>query len=124
MTTMRHEQFRIGRSFYTATGAWVCTYVGTRTIVAVKKARLDEHPDGPPYSIAEASFDEYDLDGCVKTKAQAKDQLGFDELKCDDDEGCVVTAPVAPHILRFHAEARREKARSKPRSKRRAPMVK
>lgn len=33
---MEHKDFRIGLEFWTATGAWRCTDVGTRTIVAIK----------------------------------------------------------------------------------------
>jgi hypothetical protein len=62
---MRHGDFYIGLEFYTATGRWRCTDVGTRVIVAI---RLDA-PDsgwynGPPYAVAESVFDESDLEGC------------------------------------------------------------
>lgn len=80
---MKHRQFRIGGVFYTATGAWVCTDVGTRTVVAVRKASLDAHPNGPPYSIAETAFDEYDLDGCFATEAKAKTAFGLEQLQSD-----------------------------------------
>jgi hypothetical protein len=63
---MKHTDFSIGVEFYTGDGKWRCTDVGTRVIVAIK---LD-HPEdpswysGPPFSVEEAIFDEYDLGGC------------------------------------------------------------
>lgn len=59
---MLHSDFCIGLEFFTATGRWRCTDIGSRVIVAI---RLDA-PDsswyhGPPYSVAESVFDEYDL---------------------------------------------------------------
>lgn len=61
---MTLSQFKIGQVFYTATGPWVCTDVGTRVVVAISKATLDQHPAGPPYEVVEHVFDEYDLLGC------------------------------------------------------------
>lgn len=62
---MHHNDFSIGLDFYTATGRWRCTDVGTRVIVAI---RLDASDAswyvGPPYAVAESVFDEYDLEGC------------------------------------------------------------
>lgn len=55
---MKREQFHIGETFYTATGPWVCTDVGTRVIVAIEKHRYREP------GFAETVFDEYDLPGC------------------------------------------------------------
>jgi hypothetical protein len=61
------DEFRIGVEFYTATGKWRCTDVGSRVAVAIK---LD-HPEdetwytGPPYAVAEVVFDEYDFEACV-----------------------------------------------------------
>jgi hypothetical protein len=62
---MRHSEFSIGLNFYSATGMWRCTDVGTRVIVAI---RLDA-PDsswytGPPYAVAESVLDEFDITGC------------------------------------------------------------
>ena len=31
---MKREQFRIGCVFYTGSGAWICTDIGTRTVIA------------------------------------------------------------------------------------------
>lgn len=67
VVTMKHNQFSIGCHFFTGSGKWRCTDVGTRTITAI---RTDEHPDdlswlnGPPYAQAEISFDENDMGGC------------------------------------------------------------
>ena len=53
--------FHIGVEFYTETGKWRCTDVGTRVITAIK---LGGDPQiGPPYSVAETVFDEYDFEG-------------------------------------------------------------
>jgi hypothetical protein len=62
---MRKEDFQIGMEFYTASGKWRCTDIGTRVIVAMKLDQEDSRNySGPPYSIAEHVFDEYDLGGC------------------------------------------------------------
>lgn len=62
---MRHVDFRIDLEFFTATGRWRCTDVGTRVIVAIRLAAPDvSWYNGPPYAVAEVVFDEYDLEGC------------------------------------------------------------
>lgn len=67
-TGMSHGDFFIGCEFLTGAGKWRCTDVGTRVIVAI---RIDDHPDdpswynGPPYAVAECSFDAYDQQGCT-----------------------------------------------------------
>jgi hypothetical protein len=62
---MLKDDFQVGLEFYTASGKWRCTDIGTRVIVAIK---LDQdNPKnylGPPYSIVEHVFDEYDIEGC------------------------------------------------------------
>lgn len=71
MSEMEYRNFYIGREFWTETGRWRCTDVGTRTIIAVK---LDEHPDdwynGPPYAVAEHVFDEYDFGALYESPDQ------------------------------------------------------
>jgi hypothetical protein len=62
---MGHDDFCVGLGFYTATGRWRCTDVGSRVIIAI---RLDA-PDpswyqAPPYAVAESVLDENDLAGC------------------------------------------------------------
>ena len=54
---MKHKDFKIGKKFYTATGRWICTDIGTRVIVA----RKDNND-----SDIEIVFDEYDFGGCDK----------------------------------------------------------
>lgn len=80
---MEHSDFKIGILFRTGSGLWRCTDLATRTIAAIQlvKAPLldDEHRDlmaeleqaekqghfnGPPYAVAEHSFDENDFGGC------------------------------------------------------------
>lgn len=64
-TGMTHGQFRTGQHFWTATGEWLCTDVGTRVIAAIKVTGTpSEDLAGPPYSVAEEVFDEYDFGGC------------------------------------------------------------
>jgi hypothetical protein len=58
---MEHSDFQIGTEFYSATGKWRCTDVGTRVIVAIKLEGDQRNWIGPPYSVAETVFDEYDL---------------------------------------------------------------
>jgi hypothetical protein len=91
---MKKEQFQIGTEFYTGSGKWRCTDVGTRVIVAMRidpvcgtirdskgrKTRdiiLNEEEatiagwfNGPPYAVGEDAFDEYDQEGCYLTKEE------------------------------------------------------
>jgi hypothetical protein len=58
---MNHTEFRIGLGFYSATGTWRCTDVGTRVITALKLGQPDPKLyDGPPYAVGEFVFDEED----------------------------------------------------------------
>ena len=71
MVTLEHADFTIGREFWTETGRWRCTDVGTRTVCAIK---LDGDPrdwDGPPYICAEHVFDEYDFGGMYQSEGEA-----------------------------------------------------
>ena len=85
---MKHSDFRIGLEFWCGQKRWRCTDVGTRVITAIslephEVVELDEPRDssgtartrryvrtdpswltGPPYKVAEAVFDEYDIEGC------------------------------------------------------------
>jgi hypothetical protein len=56
---MKRKDFRVGGTFYTGSGAWVCTDLGQRVIVAVEKALYADMPGAP-----ETVFDEYDQEGC------------------------------------------------------------
>ena len=60
---MRHADFHIGMEFYTETGKWRCTDVGTRVITAIKLEGDPQNWVGPPYSVAETVFDENDFKG-------------------------------------------------------------
>lgn len=83
---MIYMDFQIGTEFFTATGKWRCTDVGTRVIVAIsleprtmirvrrsesgechEEGLLSDDPHdfaGPPYMVAEHVFDEYAIVGC------------------------------------------------------------
>jgi len=62
---MKKEDFQIGCEFYTGSGKWRCTDIGTRVIIAVKLDKKDESfYSGPPYALEEQIFDEYDFGGC------------------------------------------------------------
>ena len=62
---MTKNDFIIGESFFTGSGEWRCTDIGTRIIVAIKLDQEDtRNYNGPPYSIVETVFDEYDFGGC------------------------------------------------------------
>jgi hypothetical protein len=62
---MEKADFKLGLEFYTASGKWRCTDIGTRVIVAIKLDQADlQNYNGPPYSIPEHVFDEYDFNGC------------------------------------------------------------
>lgn len=78
---MKYGEFKIGLEFYTVTGKWRCTDVGTRTIAAIQIDRVDvvewrqgveahtttDDPawfNGPPYGVAEHVFDELATEGC------------------------------------------------------------
>jgi len=67
---MEHQDFAIGREFWTEAGRWRCTDVGTRVICTIK---LDGDPDrwaGPPYAVVERVFDEYDFAGLYATREE------------------------------------------------------
>lgn len=63
---MIHDEFKIGETFHCGGNEWRCTDKGTRTIITIK---LEANRDvswlsGPPYSVFEFVFDEYDIMGC------------------------------------------------------------
>ncbi len=67
---MEHSEFFIGLEFWTETGRWRCTDVGSRTICAIK---LDGDPldwNGPPYTVVEHAFDEYDFGALYASEAE------------------------------------------------------
>lgn len=68
---MNLGDFNIGEKFVTATGEWLCTDKGSRVAVAIKLDKSDASwYNGPPYAVAEAVFDEYDMQGCWRTQAE------------------------------------------------------
>jgi hypothetical protein len=72
---MKKEDFKLGKEFYTATGKWLCTDIGTRVVVAIHLNQ--ENPvnyNGPPYSIPENVFDEYDMEGCSLEQIDLEDK--------------------------------------------------
>ena len=87
---MELSDFAIGETFWTHGGAFRCTDIGTRVVVAVKlgprevtttetvdgelrmTTKMTDDPswlNGPPYAVAELVFDEYDLPGCFRSEA-------------------------------------------------------
>ena len=75
---MEKKEFNIGQDFYTSSGEWRCTDIGTRTICAIQLNQEDaSNYNGPPYSIPEYVFDENDLDGC------SMDSTEFEEYPDD-----------------------------------------
>jgi len=62
---MEHSDFKIGVEFFTETGRWRCTDIGTRVIVAIPLSSTDSSwRNGPPYAVMEVVFDEHDAKGC------------------------------------------------------------
>ncbi len=62
---MKLQDFKISEEFYTNSGKWRCTDIGSRVIVAISLNQEDERNYiGPPYSVQEVAFDEYDFQGC------------------------------------------------------------
>ncbi len=109
---MKFEDFLIGNEFYTASGKWRCTDLGTRVIVAIHLSYKDESWfEGPPYAVVEHVFNEYDFAGCVHTLYEANRLFGpkfairltgrkqppTDPELLDDSEVS------KPHWLKFHA---------------------
>jgi len=51
---MKKSEFKIGEDFYTESGKWRCTDIGTRTIAAIQLNQDNpQNYNGPPYSIVE-----------------------------------------------------------------------
>jgi hypothetical protein len=77
---MKLTDFKIGQSFWTTTGEWRCTDIGTRVVVAIHIGKMERQDptwlNGPPYAIAEEVFDEYDFGGCFATEQEAQESLG------------------------------------------------
>lgn len=106
---MKHSQCAIGTTFFTATGAWRCTDIGTRVVVALSlgprlTVRCTRHADGtlteerqlsddpadligPPYSVVETVFDEYDVDRCFPTREACDAEIGSDDQPSPHSRG-------------------------------------
>lgn len=87
---MEHEDFSIGMEFWTETGQWRCTDVGSRTICAIslepsemttlhedgsQTSSIDADPrrlSGPPYMVAEIVFDEDDFPALYRTREEQR----------------------------------------------------
>ena len=88
---MELSDFVIGETFWTHAGAFRCTDVGTRVVVAVRLGprsigraervdgelqitkRIDDDPswlNGPPYAVEKVVFDENELLGCFLTESE------------------------------------------------------
>jgi hypothetical protein len=91
IATMELSDFALGETFWTHAGAFRCTDIGTRVVVAVKLGprevsraesvdgelritkRIDDDPswlNGPPYAIEELVFDENELVSCFRSEAE------------------------------------------------------
>jgi hypothetical protein len=88
---MELRDFVSGETSWTHAGAFRCTDIGTRVVVAVKLGsraigraetvdgelqitkRIDDDPswlNGPPYAVEEVVFDENELLGCFRSEAE------------------------------------------------------
>jgi len=106
---VKHSEFSIGMTFFTAAGAWRCTDIGIRVIVALslelrmnvrstrnadgtfteERHMSDDPADliGPPYSVGETVFDEYDLEMCFATRDACEAEIGADDQPSPDSRG-------------------------------------
>jgi hypothetical protein len=89
---MKKAEFQIKREFFTASGRWMCTDVGSRVITAIKKDMPDDSwYSGPPYAVVETTFDEHDQAGCVSTYAEARENWGEDFVSAERTRRSSVT---------------------------------
>lgn len=91
---MKLSEFAVGHEFLSGGRRWRCTDIGSRVVVAIRidrvsiaRARRTEYGDvgpiggaeaeaagwfeGPPYAVAEISFDEDDQEGCEAAPKQS-----------------------------------------------------
>ena len=100
---MKHSDFLIGLEFLGPAGfVWRCTDVGTRTIVAIRRAHEDPNwYRGPPYVATEEVFDEFEIESCHLTEDDA--------LRAAIEEADTSGHPGYPHdIVSRMMRARRE----------------
>ena len=98
---MKRSEFYIGKEFFTGSGRWRCTDIGTRVIVAiflepheVVQSWRDESGvherreisndaswfNGPPYAIVEHVFDGDGIEGCYATAEEAPPDSTHEDL--------------------------------------------
>jgi hypothetical protein len=85
---MKVEEFVVGEDFWCGDQRYRCTDIGTRTIVAIRvdsvevagntperrrtlshnEAEAEGWFNGPPYAVAEHVFDEYEQEGCSRSR--------------------------------------------------------
>ncbi|CAB1369802.1 hypothetical protein [Denitratisoma oestradiolicum] len=71
---LEHKDFYIGLEFWTESGQWRCTDVGTRTICAIKlDASSPDWYNGPPYAVAEHVFSEADFGALYSSREDVPD---------------------------------------------------
>ncbi len=74
---MKIEEFKIGDEFYSYTGLWRVTDIGTRVLVAIKLDHSDESSwcNGPPYALVETVWDEDSMEGIFTDKDLTVEEL-------------------------------------------------
>lgn len=84
---MELSDFKIGDQFWTRTGRWQVTDIGTRTIACIKYPRNKLDLNGPPYGIVEHVMDTYDfpslypsLDALIDECRECEDQECIDAM--------------------------------------------
>lgn len=125
---MKFGDFVIGEMFWTQHGAFRCTDIGARVVVAVKlgprevssaesvdgelriSKRIDEDPswlDGPPYAVQEVVFDESDLAGCFCSNTELEN--GYtgnmpDEEVAEQTKDMSLKDRVKENVIRYVCE--------------------
>jgi hypothetical protein len=104
---MQHSDFHIGTEFFTAAGKWKCTDIGARVVVAISlesretvRVHYTENGErqeerfisddpcdllGPPCSVVEYVFDEYDIEGCYATAEEVPSR----QIENSRKAGCI-----------------------------------
>jgi predicted RNase H-like HicB family nuclease len=101
---VRPDEFHIGLEFYTTTGRWRCTDVGTRTVIAIRLNAPDESwYIGPSYAVAESVFDEDDYDGM----SLDPEEVGFDPATAVPFVPVVMERPHSERLRSSDHETRR-----------------
>ena len=109
--------FVIGETFWTQSGAFRCTDIGTRVVVAVKLGprevsrgesvdgelriakRIDDDPswlNGPPYAVEETVFDESELLTCFRSEMEPRDERQKRSARPQTPEPTL--CPSSPHL--------------------------